>query len=593
MITVISRPQAHKLADIGPTGSLTSSSGEAFITTDFAHGLVDDDWIYMQSNFESYTGFFQVTDTTYNSFKLLRRGSVVAFKQNADVSYQVSVFDHGFIPVHNPIVYELESDLNPHNVDQEAYTPITVNSQTNEDGYARLHLSAPLEDPEELEFIKITSGTTAGIYQILEVFYDWDIVINLAYNASNTFGQVVKYYNNYVINVNVWAGYPITHPWESVKPYEVAAQLQFTPDENNRVKFSINDLLRGYLKLRNNLLLDTLPNNTDFSCAFFIEYWESFDVSDGSEITTNDESATEDTFEGYAIQAAMPFKTLGLSDYVNQDTYLAKWLVIQQYPIASLGKFFDMSFLLTQLAESDPGFTPDHPDVLSFWGIANTSSEPMVWTGGIANPFLTISTGVSVGGLSDHFNNGVTYETGRTYKYSYTADLAATFGGPGNVHFRIHLAVCDTFNNILDEFIDDETILSTFPSGSSSGTFEFIAPAGANRVAFVIEIVNGTTNNALFTITSFTDETATIPPTSGGTLIIYVDGDQVDTIENPGLGVIRVPFAFQTTGRHCVKVGNGTDDITEELCVDVIDECSSTFIDQLRLLESTSFRLLE
>lgn len=593
MVTVISRPQSHKLADAGPTGALTSSGGEAFITTDFAHGLVDDDWIYMQSNFECYTGFFQVTDTTYNTFKLLRRGAVVAFKQNASVSYQVSVYNHGFVPVHNPIVYELESDLSPHNTGEEAYTPVTIISQEDEEGYTRLHLSVGIS-PEELEFVKFIGGSITGAYQITEVLNPWDIVINLAYDAGNTFGQVVKYYNNYVININVWAGYPNDHPWESVKPYEVAALLQLTPDENNRVKFSISDILRGYLTLRNNLLLDTLPNNTDFSVAYFIEYWESYDVSDGQDITTFDGDATEDTFEGYALQAAMPFKTLGMSDYVNKDSYLAKWLVLQQYPIAPIGQFFDMSFLLTQIAEASPGFTPDTLPALSTWGIGNTSSEPMTWTGGIANPFLTILTGVSAGGFSDFFMaSGMTFEVGQTYKYSYTMDLSADFTVPGNVHFRIHFCACNLFYAILEEFIDDQTILSTFPTGNSVGTFEVVWPVGADRLGFFVEIVNGTTDDALVTITSVTDETVSIPASSGGTLLVYDNGDQISEIDNPGIGIIRVPFEFTTAGRHCVKVATEEGDITEEICVDVIDECSGTFIDQLRLLESEFFRLLE
>lgn len=573
MITVISRPQSHKLADAGPTGALTSSGGEAFITTDFAHGLVDDDWIYMQSNFESYTGFFQVTDTTYNSFKLLRRGAVVAFKQNAAVSYQVSVYDHGFVPVHNPIVYELGSDLSPHNTGEEAYTPVTINSQEDEEGYTRLHLSVGI-DPEELEFVKFIGGSITGAYQITEVLNPWDIVINLAYDASNTFGQVVKYYNNYVININVWAGYPNDHPWGSVKPYEVAALLQLTPDESNRVKFSISDILRGYLTLRNNLLLDTLPNNTDFSTAYFIEYWESYDVSDGQEITTFEGDATVDTFEGYALQAAMPFKTLGMSDYVNKDSYLAKWLVLQQYPIASIGNFFDMSFLLTQIAEATPGFTPSPVPLLEDWGTLNESAETTGWVLAIPNPYCIIDAGVSVGGFFDYFFTGVvamTFEVGRTYKYSFTMGLDADISGADTMLFRIHFQVRNNAYTILDSATFDQTVFGTFSGvGSVGGEFEFVALAGATNIGFRIEMPNGTTDSAVVTMGDVTDLTESEASSEGGTLLVYDNGDLISEIFNPGIGIIRVPFEFTTVGRHCVKVSKPANAGTpsEETSVD-------------------------
>ena len=68
MITVISRPIGHKLTEQELDGVVTDQSGEALVTTEFAHGLVDGDYIYIQSNIESYNGFKYVDQTAYNTF---------------------------------------------------------------------------------------------------------------------------------------------------------------------------------------------------------------------------------------------------------------------------------------------------------------------------------------------------------------------------------------------------------------------------------------------------------------------------------------------------------------------------------------------
>jgi hypothetical protein len=157
-----------------------------------------------------------------------------------DVEYRVSVLQHGWLAVNQPIVYELGSDLWPNNQPEEAYTPRVVDSQADAEGYTQLNLSTALSFPYALDFIELVgTGSLAGAYQIVRVLQPWSIVINLAYDATNDFTgyQVVKYYNNYCINVDVYAGLDFYHPWYSEKPYTLAATLRFTPDSDGEVKF--------------------------------------------------------------------------------------------------------------------------------------------------------------------------------------------------------------------------------------------------------------------------------------------------------------------------------------------------------------------
>lgn len=351
-ISLIKRPIGHKIAVAAHDGSVVDSAGDAAVYTGSAHGLVDGDYIFIDSNIDAYNGFRYVDSVSYDTFKIKEseNGEYIQFKQAVDITFYISVLNHYWQCVHLPIVYELESDISPSNVDEESYLPNTVVSYSNNAGYVQLNLAQALSDPEELTKIELVGGTMAGVYQILTVLQPWSVVIDLVYSASYSFtgSVVVKYYDNYAINVNVYAGFESGHPWESVKPFELAATLRFIPDDNNQVKFSIAEILKGYIETRNKLDLDTLPNNTDFMVSFYIAYFETYDESDGEEITTFTGSVTTDTVTGYAVNAMLPFKNMNsghMSEYVSVENYPAPWLTLFDRPIIIIDHFFDLSFI--------------------------------------------------------------------------------------------------------------------------------------------------------------------------------------------------------------------------------------------------------
>src|SRR5688572_3520947 len=353
-ITVIKRPIGHKLDTNQQTGQIIDNgAGYALVYTGTAHGLSDGDYILLESNFDTYNGFKYVDSIAYDSFliKDSEESAPIEFVQNADITFYISVLNHGWQCVHLPIVYELESDLYPTNVDEESYVPITVVSQSDDNGYTRLALSKALTDDNVYSKIAIIGdGDLAGVYTITTSYQPWNVTINLLYDAGNNFSGyiIVKYYDNYAINVNVWAGLPSDHRWEARKPFEIAATLRFIPDSDNRVKFSISEVLRAYINTRNNLTLDTLPNNLDFLVAFYIEYYETYDQSDGEDVTTFTGSETEDNFEGQAVNAMLPFKSESISfmsDFINELSHLSRWLTLFENPVIVYGYFYDISFL--------------------------------------------------------------------------------------------------------------------------------------------------------------------------------------------------------------------------------------------------------
>lgn len=568
-LTLLSRPLGHRLNETFIDAVIIDDgTGDALVYTTIAHGLSDGDCVYIESNFDSYNGFFYVDQIAYDSFKIKtsEEGDFVEYVQDADISYRTSVLNHGWQAVHNLIVYELQSDLWPNNIAEEAYTPTTIVSQADENGNTLLNLSVGITpSPTALNFIELVGDSElAGPYQILQVDNPWAIVINLAYDAANDFSglQVVNYYNNYAVNVNVYAGLPSDHRWVAKKPYVLAATLKFIPDADGKIKFSIAEILRGYITTRNNLTLDTLPNNLDFHVSFYIGYYESYDQSDGDTIETFEGDEVVDDFEGHAVNAMMPFKSLNsghMSDYVNEGDFLARWLTLMDRPLMIVGRFFDISFinqyngldvLITKngvlyLTIPNPGqgvirvpVTPESGEteiclqasvmgsaVLSLAGFSNHDTGGPAWTTGAA-PSVVTSAGLPI---TDYLFDGFSFIAGATY--TFTVNYSCTAAPSGSL----------TLSGLDSAF------------GSVDSDFVFLS-AG--------------TNDAVFTLLA-TEEMIYLALTAGTT--------------NPETITINsMSFSIPETI------------ITERICGDVVDECSSTFVDDLlRITEASQARIIE
>jgi hypothetical protein len=338
-LTVINRPQGIILGDCIAATIDEDYAGKATVNTTTPHGLSNGDYVYVTSNVENYNGFWTISVVDGFHFFLLHYpgGNEVVYIVDAAITYCPQESLHTWNAVHLPIVYELESDTFPTN---NVSTPRTVSSFTDENGYTNLNLSGSLGTFEELSFIEI-SGTSEldGVYQIFNKISNSDITINLVYSGSLSFsgGTITLYFSNYHVLVEVWAGIKSGHTWESLKPYEKAATLKLIPDANNRIKFSINEILKSYITIVNNTLLASLPNNTDFWTNFYIKYAEAYDESNGYTITTTEEAMTSDlaTFEGFAVNAELEFKNQysgQLSEYVMTHA-AAKFLTLFAIPV--------------------------------------------------------------------------------------------------------------------------------------------------------------------------------------------------------------------------------------------------------------------
>lgn len=586
MITVIRRPLGHKLSDTILTGTASDSGGDVIITTPVNHGLSDGDYVYIDSNFESYNGFKYVDSVSYTTFKIKdsEDGDYSPFKQTASINYQVSLLNHGWQSVHLPIVYELESDLYPTNVDEEAYTPITVASFENNNGYVQLNLSSALTDPTALSKIKLVgSGDLAGVYQITNVIHPWSVVIDLAYDATFSFSgyQIVRYFDNYSINVNIYAGLTAGHRWEEEKEVVLAATKKFVPDSDNKVLFSIDEILRGYIETVNNLAKDTLPNNIDFMVEFYIGYYESYDMVSSGEIILYEGDEDIDDFIGNAVNSKNEFKNVNsgfMSDYISDSVTPGAWLTDFERPQAIVGYFFDLSFInrfndvdievtiLKKLAGDlqstevltfeDPGngilrvpiTAEDGYDEYCITAATNLTDlaqdledwvmiagSDVNWTGiGTSSPQVYLGSSGAMG--SNRIKSNLALSTGETYRVFYTITCDQIFW-----KMRLRFRVSGSATTPLPADI-------TGTSGVNTGYIDVTVDADTD------------------------DVTLEVFKTTGGPLLFEVNELQI---------YLGTPESIDQ------------EVLTEEICIDILSECDNTLTDDLRELETGDFRLLE
>lgn len=354
-LSVVKRPEGRVLDSTAVSAAVTSSSGALFTKT--SHGLTNGDYIYVSSSVDAYNGFWYVSFVSINTFRIREYETAIdqPYIKDATVSYYKSILTHGWQCVHLPIVYKLKSTIWPTNSDDTARS---ITSFSNYNGYTYINASGDIKATgvaASLEQVILSGTSVDGVYKIIQWFSDTNFVINLAYSAGNVLstGSVQYYYYNYCAIVRVFAGIPSGHTWEFKKEYEQVAEIQLIPDQQGVVTVNISDFIKKKIEvIKNNALLYTLPNNIDAWCNFYISYAESYDDSNGYTVETYTSSFISDqsNFEGYAVNAKLPFKSKysgHLSEYVSGLTSNTRqgWLTVFDSPTLFVGKYFDISYI--------------------------------------------------------------------------------------------------------------------------------------------------------------------------------------------------------------------------------------------------------
>jgi hypothetical protein len=351
-LSIVKRP----IGSINSTSSNTATyTNNSSVITRAGHGLITGATIYISSG--QYIGYWYVTPLTANTFNIREyAGSTVkTFIGSGSFNYFASVDNagHNWSSVHLPIVYKLSSNLWPINSVDSVFGGITP---TNDNGYCKIDLPGDLKvgvATNELEYVQVlfADGVTYAQCRIIRVYSNDIFTINLAYGVTPSFNTVQYYTNNYHARVRIYAGLTSSHFFNTVKPYSLLAELKIIPDSSGVVTANINEIIKSKIEvLKNDLTKGTLQNNLDAFCQFYISYAEAYDYAPNG-YTTLDyiSSYTNDSFNGVAVNADLPFKNIAqgfMSDYLygNSATKL-KFLTPSIYPVLNAGQFFDMSFI--------------------------------------------------------------------------------------------------------------------------------------------------------------------------------------------------------------------------------------------------------
>lgn len=194
-----------------------------------------------------------------------------------------------------PIRYKLLSDKFPINTFDDVNNITTVSDYN---GYAQINLPGTYETYVALEYVKVESSSVSaynGVWQIVAVLAPTQIVINCVYSGTAT-GTIQRYYKNYQANVKIFVGIPPTHTSYAHDPISEIATVSVSPNSENVCLVDISPFVKEKLGLDFNQDANDLSKWT----AFYISYAESYDVSDGNQVTSYTSSYIPDEYEGCA-----------------------------------------------------------------------------------------------------------------------------------------------------------------------------------------------------------------------------------------------------------------------------------------------------
>ena len=185
-----------------------------------------------------------------------------------------------------PLQYELESDYFPINTVDTSYT---ITNLVYNSALLGTVLTLSVASPYiPLETITIDGTNTSldGNVFTVKSFNGNDVVIDFYTTETATTGTTIKYYNNYKGLLKVFVGAPDQHPYnlDGSKPIIEAGTIEvnFKNDGTNNVGVSN---VNGYVKAGINAMFDTDENSHYNWGSYYVEYAESYDVSDGVNVT--------------------------------------------------------------------------------------------------------------------------------------------------------------------------------------------------------------------------------------------------------------------------------------------------------------------
>jgi hypothetical protein len=215
------------------------------------------------------------------------------YAENPPDAYDTPYYNSRWVSGHLPVQYKILNTKWPENADDDVDNVCAV---TEVNGYAQINLCGTYETYQKYEYIKIENSSVDsynGVWQIIDKLNATTFTLSAAYDGNAT-GTAQRYYNNYFNYVKVYAGIPSYHQYTSEDPMSLIATLKIAPNADNITIADISGLVKAKLNCDNDLDQISTPNDLNAWTGFYIEYAESYDVSDGLEVTTYTSAYTTD-----------------------------------------------------------------------------------------------------------------------------------------------------------------------------------------------------------------------------------------------------------------------------------------------------------
>lgn len=475
--------------DLGATGDLTSSSKPPDTQTEeiilWSQVATVLDTAEIKDSFTLPTAF-QDTEPTINLIEFLNESGEVRVRWRFRMALTVDLY------------------YTPNETDSTKIRSVEIQT----DLYYRLNNDAItfLEGENGIETFTPYSQTTGVQKQLTAtIFQDFYLPFGLDIDVNP--GDLFYFYAKHTITIIYEVGDddPNSAAWGVKRITGFINSYQGESDPNYvRVEFDslFRDTVAPGFFVHDSAAAITKGHGLGVDNPFYSEFF-------GGLLTTARQYQSDGCAWNHANLKGLQARGYTLTEKPYSMTFMQWWKGI--YPIFNTCLFYD-----TIEGESDPGFTPDVLPDLDEWGISNTSSEPILWTGGIPVPVCDVNASVSAGALSDWFGPvGYTFEAGETYKFSYLISADGVFNPADYYDLKVRIVIGDLFFAILEEQNETQTVVGI--GASFANTFEFVAPVGALRLAILLEFVDGVTGSGIahIEVNSFTDETQSIPGSEG------------------------------------------------------------------------------
>jgi hypothetical protein len=226
-----------------------------------------------------------------------------------------------------PVRYKIQSDIYPNNTVDTVYAITSAASFFGDTVFTTSASHGYVKG----DYVTISDSTIEaynGIHKITNVVSVTSFSINVLFSGTAT-ANVIKYYNLYNVVLNVYGGLPDYHVLSSDSPMQLVGSVSISPNELNIADLDITSIVKTFIRTDNDVFTGYAPLDYNSFTSFYIEYAESYQVSNGVSLSTYTSAFLPDTIAGCSLDVELfnnPDFTSGLTGW-SQDNVGESWIV--------------------------------------------------------------------------------------------------------------------------------------------------------------------------------------------------------------------------------------------------------------------------